>query len=170
MGWVAETRVGGAAGAVPDAKRETFMNLKLGSAALRRLVLGAGLLFASTPAMAWEPKPGSVNTHFGVARVLDIAIQHDTIYAAFTGDVGAYFAGLRIEVPVGDLGPEWLVIGGARDGGAQSLLSMLMWARAQNLPVRVEFVAGAGSAYSLSVLKTCTDAAACEPGPLPGAP
>jgi hypothetical protein len=127
-------------------------------------VLAALVWGAASPALAWEPVPNVGDGHAGVARVLDLKIYTGNLYVAVTGEPGVYIGSLGLVNNAAFLGPEWLEVGPAHAGLIQSIQSMLMWARTQNLPVRLDFMASLNT-YQFLGVTTCTDAAACEPGP-----
>lgn len=138
--------------------------------------LALGLLGAG-PARAWEPDPLGPPGYFtGVVRVLDIGPGGNgfATFVALSDDPATLCAAQRTsnaESLLGQYGPAWVHFDNNLPANAvASWLSTLMWARSQNIQVRVFLRAVERESCVIVSFRTCADAAACAYPPPPAGP
>jgi len=146
---------------------KTTTKTMIATAALALGLLGAG------PARAWEPDPVRGPGYYtGVVRLLDIGFLRASTYLALTDDPGAFCAANRN--PDADatiwFGPAWVKLL-PEQGDMSRFLSVAMWAKAQNVQLRVFFAVNANNrSCEVFSFRTCADAAACAYPPPPAGP
>ncbi len=136
--------------------------------------LTVGLLRAA-PARAWEPDPLQGPGHYtGVVRVLDFGFGvGDFVLVALSDDPASLCAARQAsnaDYLLTVLGPAWVRFGNVTSAIAAQWLSTLLWAKAQNIQVRVFLYASARDTCAITSFRTCADAAACAYPPPPAGP
>jgi hypothetical protein len=128
-------------------------------------------LTAAQTARAWDPDPirGEGN-YTGVVRVLDLAFAGSEVYVAFSDDPTTFCLaqGSRVDGTLFGFGPAWLRLFSNDATHVTRWLSTLMWAKSQNVQVRVFLEAPRGNACAVTGFRTCSDAAACAYPPPAG--
>ena len=137
---------------------------------LRRMLVAVGMVAAmSSPAWAWEVVDISYSTT--VTRVLDVGSYNGrgSISLAEAPAAQCVAVAGRSALPAALYDESWIALPSPGPGGSSgissTMLSVAMFARAQNLQVRVTFVLFNGECQ-VTDIRTCADAA-CG---LPAAP
>ncbi|MCK6575590.1 hypothetical protein L6V77_31435 [Myxococcota bacterium] len=150
---------------------KTTTKTMIATGALALGLLGAG------PARAWEPDPLRPPGYYtGVVRVLDFAMQDNHILVALTDEPGALCAAQQTgnaQYLAQWAGPAWVPFtenAGAGSGYWGQWLSTLLWAKSQNIQVRVFLRARPAENCIITHFRTCADAAACAYPPPPAGP
>lgn len=132
---------------------------------IHRSLLALGLTFGTASAAhAWEPVPGTAY-FMTVTRVTDVGAYSGAPNVALADAPGPVCVAQNARglVALG-YSDHWIGLGPNGDAG-QSMLSVAMFARAQNLPVAVLMEARNGGQCAVLDIHTCADPTSCVPAP-----
>ena len=128
-------------------------------------------LTAAQTARAWDPDPlRGPGNYTGVVRVLDLSFAFSDVFVAFSDDPTTFCLaqGSRVDGTLFGFGPAWLRLVLNDTNALSRWLSALMWAKSQNIQVRVFLEAPRGNPCVVTGFRTCSDAAACAYPPPAG--